>query len=104
MHSIAVGSSTQTLPGSTTTNAEFLSYTDYSSNTFNKPFYKWCAASQFFSKNAVGATPMIEWITTAFNYPDMGTLVYVSGTGFPLNAVLAKVEIVWYVKFKGPHN
>jgi len=47
---------------------------------------------------------MIDWMATAANYPDMGTLIYISAVGFPLNAVLAKLEIVWYVKFKGPHN
>lgn len=104
MNSIAVGTSTQNLPGSTTTNAEFLSFTDYSSNTFNKPFVKWCNAGAFFPKNAVANTPMIDWLSTGINYPDIGTLIYISGTGFPLNAIMAKCEIVWYVKFKGPHN
>lgn len=104
MNSIAIGTNTQTLPGSTTTNNEFLSYKDYRSSSFNKPLYKWCSAGKFHKRNAVGATPMVDWLTTAFNYPDMGTLVYVSCTGFPLNAIIAKVEIVWYVKFKGPHQ
>jgi len=42
-------------------------------------------------------------MTTVQNYPDVGTLIYLDNIGFPLNARMAVMEVVWYVMFKAPH-
>lgn len=88
------GTDTRNLPTAAYTDTQLRQLVDYKMYPQARMLKRYIHTLRYWKKKN------IDWLDTAVNYPDMGTLIRLETTGFALNAILGKLMVTYYVQFK----